>query len=102
MYTIALTPEEDKLYGIASFYYFKAAPKLVIPGGDLFVKDLRTGEVSFVQYLGHGVYTGSGVTVGNSMYFAKAGELLNGYWIGNVSLGIINFEDKPKLEYVTV
>lgn len=100
MYTIALSPDEDKLYGIASFYYEKSLPDLVTPGGDLFVKDLKTGEVSFVQFLGRGVYTGSGVTVGNSMYFAKAGELINGYWIGNVSLGIISFGSEEHVQIV--
>lgn len=101
MYTISLAPKEDKLYGIVSFYYPRKFPHMVVNGGDLYVKDLKSGQVSFVQNLGHGVYTGSGVTVENSMYFARAGTALSGYWIGNVSLGMIRFGDTNKrVEYI--
>jgi len=101
LYTIALSPNEDKLYGIVSFYYPKSFPQAVINGGDLFVKDLKTGKVSFVQFLGHGIYTGNGVTVGDTMYFTKAGELLNDYWIGNVSIGMVHFgNDNRNVEFV--
>merc|ERR1712045_458789 len=101
MYTIALTPEEDKIYGIVSFYYPKKFPNLVLNGGDLFVKDLKTGEVPYVQKLGHGVYTGSGVTVGNAMYFAKAGAFWNDWWIANVSIGMVHFgDDNVNVDYI--
>lgn len=102
LYTIALNPEEEKLYGIVSFYYPKAIPQLVLNGGDLFVKDLKTGEVSFQQFLGHGVYTGSDVTVGNSMLFSRSGHWWNGYWIGNNRLGVLHMDEESKqhVEYV--
>ena len=87
-YAITLSPDETEIYIALSVLDRPQG------SGELYVFDLASGEVTFVQQLPVGIYTSADLRDRENIYFSHFGVTAN-IWSGNPRLFILHVSPQP-------
>jgi len=87
-YAITLSPDETKIYIALSVLDHPQGT------GELYVYDLASGQLTFVQQLPVGIYTSADLRDQENIYFSHFGTNSN-IWSGNPGLFILHVSSQP-------